>query len=153
MFVLLDLPEYLCVNLPLQLPSTKHIHHIRNSFKRAQKNQVALFLLFQAQRRFDVLHKVLPDIWIKLLFNYLSKIFTVSITQVNQGSHNQMTNTLWGHKIIDCIYFSPPQSNVSVSLTIQHFDDWVRLGVMADAQINPMHRKIPQAWTSYLEDF
>lgn len=45
------------------------------------------------------------------------------------------------------IYFFPQ----GVSLSIQQFGDHIQLGVIADAQIHPLHLKLSEGWTRNLE--
>lgn len=37
-----------------------------------------------------------------------------------------------------------------ISLSIQQFGDYIRLGVIADAQIQPIHMKLADGWTRNL---
>lgn len=98
--------------------SKKQIEKICNSFTEVRRNQFPLFLLYVAQRRYDFLTKILPQCWIQLLFNYLSKNFTVSITKLANGSphsnRSEIGTMLWEDNILDVIYFTPPQSNISI---------------------------------------
>lgn len=81
-----------------------------------RQNQYALLLLYFAQRRYDFLTKILPQCWIRLLFNYLSKRFTVSITKLADScpltNRPEFGTMLWSDKIVDIIYFTPTQSNI-----------------------------------------
>lgn len=38
-----------------------------------------------------------------------------------------------------------------MSLSIQQFGDYIRLGVIADAQIQPLHIKLSDGWTRNLQ--
>lgn len=98
--------------------SKKQIQKIRKNFDDVERNQIPLFLLYVAQRRYDILTKILPQCWIQLLFNYLSKKFTVSITKLADSNRPEIATMLWNDKIIDTVYFTPPQSNIS---TLQQF--------------------------------
>lgn len=151
-----DVTGYILVNIPLEPHSNNQIEKIRKSFNEVRENQFSLFLLYVAQRRYDILTKILPEFCIQLLFNYLSKKFTVSITKLANGNprsiHNEVEEMLWKDKILDIIYFTPPQSNISVSLTIQQFGQHIRLAVMTDAIIRPFHNKISQTWSQYIHD-
>lgn len=171
----IDITGYILVNLPLEPHSDKQIDRMRKSFNEVRENQFALFLLYVAQRQFDFLTKILPQCWIRLLFNYLSKHYTVSITELADGyprtDNSDIDTMLWEDKILDIIYFTPPQSNISenfliwnilvfnfvtlstgVSLTFQRFGQHIRLAVMTDAIIRPLHNKISQTWSQYIHD-
>lgn len=102
-----------------------------------RQNQFALFLLYVAQRRYDFLTKILPHCWIRLLFNYLSNRYTVSITKLADDcprtNQSDIGVTLWGGTVCDVVYFTPPQSNISkldVGMTwkvVSMIDRWIWL--------------------------
>lgn len=100
------------MKLPMQMPCNSQIKKLRYAFRTARQKQASLFLLYMAQRNFLLLTKMLPVVWIQLLSNYLTKKFPVLITQIEETSHNPIVVTLWGHKIIDSLYFMPTQSNI-----------------------------------------
>lgn len=108
---------HLCIRLPIEPISKQQIEKIQRSFVSARRNQTALYFLFVLQKRFDVLTKILPNVWTVILFNYLSRRFTVSITEISKtgvARYPQRASTVcWGHPIIDAMYFSPPQTNAS----------------------------------------
>lgn len=119
-FMFSDITGYILVNLPLEPHSNRQIAKIRKSFNEVRQSQFAFFLLYVAQRRYDFLTKILPQCLIRLLFNFLSKRFTVSITKLADGctrtNHPEFGAMLWEDKILDIIYFTPPQSNISKNL-------------------------------------
>lgn len=100
------------MKLPMQMPCNSQIKKLRYAFRTARQKQASLFLLYMTQRNFLLLTKMLPVVWIQLLSNYLTKKFPVLITQIEETSHNPIVVTLWGHKIIDSLYFMPTQSNI-----------------------------------------
>lgn len=125
--MLSDVTGYVLVNLPMEPHSRKQIEKIRKSFTEVRRNQFPLFLLYVAQRRYDFLTKILPQCWIQLLFNYLSKNFTVSITKLaNSGPSSdrpEIGTMVWQDNILDVIYFTPPQSNISMIHTYIKFSE------------------------------
>lgn len=108
---------HLCVRLPIQPMDNKQMNKVKFNFQSARQNQTALYFLFVLERRFDILTKILPNVWTVIIFNYLSRRFTVSITEISKTGgvrRPQGASTVcWGHPIIDAMYFSPPQSNAS----------------------------------------
>lgn len=40
-----------------------------------------------------------------------------------------------------------------ISISIQQFGEHIQLGVISDAQIQPLHRKLSEGWTKNLEKF
>ncbi|XP_037040011.1 uncharacterized protein LOC119077006 isoform X1 [Bradysia coprophila] len=151
-----DITGYILVNLPLEPHSKRQIEKMRANFNEVRQNQFAFFLLYVAQRRYDFLTKILPQCWTRLLFNYLSNRYTVSITKLADScprtNQPDIGVTLWGDIIRDIVYFTPPQSNISVSLTFQRFGQHTRLAVMTDAIIRPFHNKISQSWSQNVQD-
>lgn len=108
---------HLCLKLPLEGVSRAQLKRIRQNFETARKNQVGLFFLFLLHKRFNILTNFLPTVWTVVLFNYLSRRFTVSITEITKSKtilfQKRTHASCWGHKILDVLYFSPPQSNGS----------------------------------------
>lgn len=134
----------------MEVPCKNQIRKLRYTFRSAREKQISLFLLYMVQHRLMLLTKIVPVLWIQLLSNYLTKKFPILITQIEETGHNQIVLTLWGHNILDALYFVPPQSNIGITLTLQHYDDYIRLSLMTDAQLNPLHSQITQSWASYL---
>lgn len=113
LFILVDVTGYVLVNLPMEPHSKRQVEKIRKNFDKVQPNQFPFFLLYEAQRRYEILTKILPQWWIQLLFNYLSKRYTISLTRLAESNEPEIGTMLWEHKILDVIYFTPPQSNIS----------------------------------------
>lgn len=170
---------HLSLIMPMENISRRLLKQIRQNFKTARHNQVGMYFLFLLHKRFNVLTKFLPAVWTVIIFNYLSRRFSVTITEIikNSNSFHQSGNiTCFGQPVLDALFFSPPQSNGSkyfeiflyeaekvsnkygfffhfagVSLSIQQFGDHIQLGVIADAQIHPLHAKLSNGWTKNLE--
>lgn len=107
---------HLCLILPMDKVSRKQIKHIRQNFRTARENQVGIYILFLLHKRFNLLTKFLPAMWTVIIFNYLSRRFSITVTEItkNCNSFHQKANiTCWGHTVLDALYFSPPQSNGS----------------------------------------
>lgn len=108
---------HLCLKLPLEKISRNQLKCIRQNFDTARKNQVGLYFLFLLHKKFNILTKILPMVWTVVIFNYLSRRFTVSITEITESKtilfQKRKVASCWDHKILDVLYFSPPQSNGS----------------------------------------
>lgn len=107
---------HLSLILPMEKVSRKQLKQIRQNFRTARENQIGIYFLFLLHKRFNVLTKFLPSIWTVVIFNYLSRRFSITITEItrNKNSLQQRANiTCWGHSLVDVLFFSPPQSNGS----------------------------------------
>lgn len=108
---------HLSLILPMEKVSRKQLKQIRQNFNTARENQVGIYFLFQLHKRFNLLTKFLPAMWTVIIFNYLSRRFSVTVTEIsrNKNSLQQRGNiTCWGHNVLDVLFFSPPQSNASM---------------------------------------
>lgn len=111
----------LCLKLPMERISPHQIKKIEMNFREARDNQVAIYFLSVLQNRFNVLMNFLPSLWTCVIYNYLSKRFTVSITEISKNTRlfQRTTNILcWGHPVVGALYFSPPHSNGSKYLVL-----------------------------------
>lgn len=81
----------------------------------ANERQIILSLLYLIHKKINLLRIVLPSFFIKCLFNYLSKKYTIAFTEIISDSKddNHIKQTLWNDTINDIIYFPPVQSNTS----------------------------------------
>lgn len=108
---------HLCLKLPMARVSRNQLHRIRHNFDVARNNQIGLYFLYLLHKRFNMFTKFLPAVWTVIIFNYLSRRFTVSITEMARCNDRQFQQrtavACWGHIIRDALYFSPPQSNGS----------------------------------------
>lgn len=107
---------HLSLILPMEKVSRKQLKQIRQNFRTARDNQVGIYFLFLLHKRFNVLTKFLPAVWTVIIFNYLSRRFSITITEIMRNRHSlqQRSNiTCWGHNVMDMLFFSPPQSNGS----------------------------------------
>lgn len=107
---------HLSLILPMERVSRKQLKQIRQNFRTARENQVGIYFLFLLHKRFNLLTKFLPAMWTVIIFNYLSRRFSVTITEItrNKNTLQQTPNiTCWGHNVLDVLFFSPPQSNGS----------------------------------------
>lgn len=145
---------FVSLSLPIDVTDNGQLlQNIRNSISQIRRQQVMLNFLTIAQLRHDFLTNGLPLVVMKLLMNYLSRRLAVTITEVIENRNIGQHRNLLGHAIKDIIYFRPPQSNTSVSITIQKFNDEVRFACMTDSQINPKHLALTAGFRKLLQDF
>lgn len=107
---------HLSLILPMDRVSRKQLKQIRQNFRTARENQIGIYFLFLLHKRFNILTKFLPSMWTVIIFNYLSRRFSITITEItrNKNSLQQRANiTCWGHNLMDVLFFSPLQSNGS----------------------------------------
>lgn len=107
---------HLSLILPMERVSRKQLKQIRQNFRTARENQVGIYFLFQLHKRFNVLTKFLPTMWTVIIFNYLSRRFSITVTEIvrNKNMLQQRANiTCWGHNVLDVLFFSPPERNGS----------------------------------------
>lgn len=108
---------HLCLILPMEKVSRKQLKQIRQNFRTARENQIGIYFLFLLHKRFNVLAKFLPAVWTVIIFNYLSRRFSITITEITRNKNSLFPNrsniTCWGHNVLDVLFFSPPQSNGS----------------------------------------
>ncbi|XP_059618178.1 uncharacterized protein LOC132262782 [Phlebotomus argentipes] len=142
----------ICLPLPLGNGKMDHVTAMRRALHEARRTNIALYTITGIETRRTVMTNVFTWMWIKLLTNYLSKKFCITVTDTVENTTRRY-RTLWGHPVIDMIYFRPPMSNTSLSLTIQKFGTHVRLGVIADAELTPCHVEIARSWTNYMRQF
>lgn len=127
--------------LPVGEPSFPQFTEIRKQLIKTRKHQVMIYLLSLIQIRFDFLTTVIPSMYLKILINYLSKKFAISVTLcmgINEYEPSQMV-TCYDADIEDVIFFRTPQSNNSTNITIQRFKDNVRMNIMCDSNIDKQH--------------
>jgi hypothetical protein len=131
------------IKLPISEPSLKQFSTIREDIIHSRQHQIMIYMLSLIQIRFDFLTTALPSIWLKLLINFLSKKFPISISIVlgiNEFEPSEM-KTYYNAEIMDVIFFRTPQSNNSTSITVQRFKDEIRMSLMCDSNIE-MQREI-----------
>uniref|UniRef100_A0A7G3A9K2 Nonsense-mediated mRNA decay factor SMG8 n=1 Tax=Lutzomyia longipalpis TaxID=7200 RepID=A0A7G3A9K2_LUTLO len=142
----------ICMPLPLGGGGKEHVVAMRRTLQEARRKNIALYTITAFETRRTVMTNVFTWMWIKLLTNYLSKKFCITVTDTVEDTRRRY-RTLWGHHVSDMIYFRPPMANTSLSLTIQKFGTHIRVGVIADAELAPCHADIARSWTNYMQQF
>uniref|UniRef100_A0A8D8CNW9 (northern house mosquito) hypothetical protein n=1 Tax=Culex pipiens TaxID=7175 RepID=A0A8D8CNW9_CULPI len=144
---------FISLNLPIEsLDQRTLLRSIRYSIAQIRQKQIILNFLTIAQLKHDFLTNALPVVVMKLLMNYLSRRFAVTMTEVIENPNVTERRNLLGHTIKDIIYFRPPQSNTSVSITVQRFNGEVRFACMADSQIGPKHLALTAGFRKHLQN-
>ncbi|XP_058819675.1 uncharacterized protein LOC131682304 [Topomyia yanbarensis] len=144
---------FVSLNLPIEYDDKKLLFRaIRASITQIRKQQGMLNYLTVVQLRNDFLTDALPMVVMKLLMNYLSRRFALTVTEVIENRCAGERKNLLGHTIRDIIYFRPPQSNTSVSITVHTFNGEVRFACMADSNISPKHLALTSGFRKHLID-
>lgn len=126
---------------PIRESNREHFDLIRYQINKARKDQVIVYLLGLIQIRFDFLTSVIPSLWLKLAINFISKKFSLCITEmygIDEFEPNEYV-TCYKGEIEDIIFFRTPQANNSASIIIQRFKNQVRVNVMCDSNIEHQH--------------
>ncbi|KAF4533306.1 hypothetical protein B566_EDAN004427 [Ephemera danica] len=114
----------------------------------ASRHQPALLLASSWLRHH--LARMLPSLTVRLLLNcitrrYAAIIMTAAPQVLQSGAAN-----LWGYTVDSVLLWRPPQSNISVSLSLVRLGPSVHLAVMADQQLWPHHAALPTAFLANL---
>lgn len=130
--------------MPIEAASVDQLVSIRRQIQLTRDEQVVAYLLSIIQMRFDFLTTVLPSIWLKVIINFLSKKFSISITEVLDLNHPEPADyyTHGNAEILDVLYFRTPQANTSTAITIQRFRNNIRMCVMCDSNLSGKHQHI-----------
>lgn len=134
------------IGMNLPFPSTResnreHYELIHEQIKEARRHQVIVYLLSLIQIRFDFLTTVVPSLWLKLAINFVSKKFSLCITEmygIDEFEPNEYV-TCYKGEIEDIIFFRTPQANNSAAIIIQRFKDQIRVNIMCDSNIENQH--------------
>lgn len=107
-----------CLKLAVQDPSEnvseiENLLVIRNKFKMALEKQGLSHLLTMLQTKFGILTKVLPSACLSVYLKYLSRKYSVSITEVSSRYPHVTQRTIWGQEVLGVLYWRPPQANTS----------------------------------------
>lgn len=108
----------LCLNLSVPDPSkettdVENLLDIKNEFNVALEKQGLSHLLSILQTKFGILTKFLPSTCLSVYLKYLSRKYSVSITEVTSRHPHVMQKTIWGQEVLSVIFWRPPQANTS----------------------------------------
>ncbi|GBP37963.1 hypothetical protein EVAR_84950_1 [Eumeta japonica] len=136
-----------CLTLPVGA-SPRRIHAV---VRRACERQGALAGAWAAQARCGALTRALPSPVARIALNVLSRRYAVSYAEINAPPDSAPRNTLWGQQLDYIIYWRPPQANISMSLTVIQYADTIRMSVMSDARLSPVHAVPATRWPTVVE--
>lgn len=142
-----------CLSLPLGDGDRSHLKKIRRYLKDSREKNVTLYTLTKNESRQNILTEMLSTPWVRLLTNYLSKKFCITITDIVGSCESKKYRTLYGKNVLEFDYFRPPMANTSLSITLQRYNDYIRLAVVADAVLAPNHQKIINEIINYAHKF
>ncbi|KAF5285509.1 hypothetical protein FQR65_LT13206 [Abscondita terminalis] len=129
----------------------ENLSTVKKNFAYAMDTQPISYLLTTLQTKYGILTNTFPATIIEVLLKYLSRKYTISITEIT-NSYNFPLRTIWGREIVNAIYWRPPQANMSVSLCFNQYGDSVTLGAMCDAQLLPHHSILTREFADHIED-
>ncbi|XP_022118554.2 uncharacterized protein LOC110995611 isoform X1 [Pieris rapae] len=135
----------------LSIPVGSTPRRIASVVDEACSRQVALAGAWAAQARCGALTRSVPSPLARLTLNALSRRYAVSYAEINAPTDAQRRKTLWGQEVDGVVYWRPPQANISLSLTVIQYADTVRLTVMADARLTPLHTVPSTRWPTAIE--
>ena len=122
------------MRLPVESTSVNQLVGIRNQIKQAREQQIIVYLLSIIQIKFEFLTTVLPSSWLKILINFLSKKYSITVAEVLgfNKPEPQDYSTTFGGEIVDVLFFRTPQANTSSAITFQRFKNKIRMCLMCD---------------------
>lgn len=132
------------IQLPVEKTSLKQLVDIRQRVKLTRDQQIVFYLMSMIQIKFEFLTTMLPSILLKVIINFLSKKYAITVTEVlgfNKPEPKEYFTT-YGNEIIDVLFFRTPQAYTSTAITIQRFKDSIRLNLMCDMNFNGKHHLI-----------
>lgn len=125
---------------------------VKHNFTKAMDSQAISYLLTILQTKYGILTNFLPATLIQVLLRYLSRKYTISITEITNNYNNATVRTTWGKEVTNVIYWRPPQANMSISLCYNQYGENITLGVMCDAQLLPHHSILTRDFPDHIED-
>ncbi|KAF5306243.1 hypothetical protein FQA39_LY08941 [Lamprigera yunnana] len=129
----------------------ENLHTVRHNFTTAMASQPISYLLTTLQTKYSILTNVFPKTSIEVLLKYLSRKYTVSITEIT-NNYKGLLRTTWGQEVVNAVYWRPPQANMSISLCFNQYGDSITLGAMCDAQLLPYHSILTREFSDHIED-
>lgn len=116
----------LCLRLPTfsKFSDTKFLENlmtIKANLLTARKNQPFVYLMSILQTKHCIMTKTLPSVIVGILLKYLSKKYSVSVTELMANEKHTRRVTSWGQEVTNVIYWRPPQANISELLIINNY--------------------------------
>lgn len=138
-----------CLALPTRTPLFEDdlleiLQVIQKNIQEARAKQSAIYAITAAEASHGLITSSFPSILLKLLFNQLSRRYSLSLTHVD--------GNLCMEGVEAAVYWRPPQGNCNMSITLHRYKNGVRLGVMCDALIGPQHSIITRTFPTSLQN-
>ena len=99
------------LKLNLLYTCQQQIKNIKTNLKYISNKQFILYLLQKLNNNESLLIKLFPIIWLKVLHNYITKNYSITITEMLPNYNYVNVKTVWGDEIIDVLYFHQPTAN------------------------------------------
>lgn len=107
----------LCLRIPTVKDDTAYVRNLSNIGKcvaAARQEQPFVYLMSVLQTKHRIVTRALPSVAVAVILKYLSKKYTVSVTELMAGDGiDETRHTTWGKRVTDIIYWRPPQANIS----------------------------------------
>ncbi|XP_018322920.1 uncharacterized protein LOC108735448 isoform X2 [Agrilus planipennis] len=147
----------LCFQLPVlksndEIALVENLKRITDNLTATINQQPITYLLTLLQTKYGFITNSLPASFLRILLKYLSRRYTISVTEITSSYPNTKQKTIWGEEVTSAIYWRPPQANITISLCFNQYDDHIILGVMCDAQLMPNHPLLARDFPEYVRD-
>lgn len=108
----------LCVKLPILDPENEvsileNLVAVKHNVHHSLEKQGMVHLLTFLETKFGFLTKIIPLSILGIYLRFLSRKYTVSITEITSRYPNVTQKTLWGQEVNSVVYWWPPQANSS----------------------------------------
>ncbi|XP_011301359.1 uncharacterized protein [Fopius arisanus] len=138
----------LCLSLPTRTPHFDNdlveiLEVIKKNVVEARGKQKAIYAITSRENFRQILTSFLPSILIKIILNHLTRRYSLSLTHVDGDLRIDGVET--------AVYWSPPQGNCNLSITLHRYGTGFRLGVMGDALMSPQHATITRTFPTSVE--
>ncbi|XP_043266539.1 uncharacterized protein [Venturia canescens] len=138
----------LCLALPTRTPLFEDdlveiLQVTKKNLQEARSRQSAIYAITAAESSRGLLTACLPSVFLKIALNHLSRRYSLSLTHVEGDMPVEGIDAV--------VYWSPPQGNCNMSMTLHRHASGARLGVMADAILGPEHSIITKCFPRSLK--
>ncbi|XP_076280417.1 uncharacterized protein LOC143209078 isoform X2 [Lasioglossum baleicum] len=138
----------LCLALPTRTPLLEDdlveiLQVIQKNVRDARSKQPAIYAITAAEASSGLITSCLPFLLLKVMLNQLTRRYSLCLTHVDGELHVEGVDAV--------MYWSPPQGNCNMSITLHRYGNAVRMGVMGDALIGPEHSIITRTFPKSVE--
>lgn len=107
----------LCLQVPTVSENNSYprcLNTVSKSIAHARLHQACIYAVSVLQTKHRIVTRALPSVLVVMLMRYLSKKYTVAVTELMAGGEDcRIRYTTWGERIHEIIYWRPPQANIS----------------------------------------